>query len=525
MRSQSDDTSSSGLRDILQSRALLAGLLCVFLGAVDLTVIATILPKMVSDIGVNTADIDRYIWVVNSYLIAYVISIPIAGRLSDHIGRKLAFLLCLVIFIAGSVGAALASSLMSVVVARVVQGIGGGGLLPVTIALAGDVLPVRHRLAGIGFVSAVETLGWVVGPTWGASVLAMVPEAQTPWRWVFWLNVPLILVAVVAIGRGFPGREAQHGNTLRDLDLPGTLLLALTLLTSNLALSSGGDAGVSANQGLRAFGGTANPLADFIPWLLGAAGIAAVLLILWERRAPNPILPMALFRKHYFVASVIANFLIGAALMVAMVNVPIIVSLVRSGGDVSRDSALLLAPLTLTIAVVSMLAGRISGAIGTATMTRLGIGLTVVGFGLMYPLVDSDRLWQMGVGLAIAGIGIGMLMAPLSATALDAASPDNRGAATSTAMLFRLLGMTIGMSLLTTAGVYRLQYLTGKLDPIVQQAGESTAEYFVRQQQFVMDVVTPIAVQVMQETFLGAALLAALAIVPVLKMHHAVPED
>ena len=165
--------------------AIVAAFICNFISAVDLTVIASIMPGMIGDLGVNTADFDRYIWIVNAYLIAYVVAIPIVGRLSDHIGRQNAFIGCLVIFAIGSVVMAQADSMTVAVVGRVIQGIGGGGLLPVTIALVGDVLPRNMRLAGIGLVSAVETLGWVLGPTWGAAITAIVPEQHDPWRWVF----------------------------------------------------------------------------------------------------------------------------------------------------------------------------------------------------------------------------------------------------------------------------------------------------------------------------------------------------
>jgi MFS family permease len=475
---------------------------------------------MTGDLGINSADIDRYIWIVSSYLIAYVVSIPIFGRLSDHIGRQWSFLACLVIFAAGSVMAAMAGTLTGAVVGRAVQGLGGGGLLPVTIALAGDVLPARMRLAGVGIISAVETLGWVVGPTWGATVVGIMPEANDPWRWVFWIHVPLLLLAILAVLKGFPRTRDVRDSTISDLDLPGTTLLALVLITSSLALSSGGDAGMQANAGLRAFGGTPNPMAEHVPLLLAVAAASLVALVLWERRAPNPILPVELFRKTYYVAAVVANFLIGAALMVGMVNVPVIVSLVRDADTVSRDSALLLAPLTLCVALAALASGRIARSIGPYPMTRMGIAMTVAGFGLLYLLVDEQHIWRMAIGLGIAGAGIGLLLAPLSATALDASSKDNRGAATSTALLFRLLGMTIGMSLLTTAGVYRLQQLTGRLEPVVQGANESTAEFLGRQQAFVDKVVTPIGVQVMQETFLAAAMLAAIAILPVLRIRH-----
>lgn len=502
--------------------AIVAALICNFISAVDLTVIASIMPGMIGDLGVNTADFDRYIWIVNAYLIAYVVAIPIVGRLSDHIGRQFAFIGCLVIFAIGSVIMAQADSMTIAVIGRVIQGIGGGGLLPVTIALVGDVLPRNMRLAGIGLVSAVETLGWVLGPTWGAAITAIVPDEYDPWRWVFWINVPVALAALAAIWRGFPRGVEVRQRGLSNLDLLGTVLLAIVLVASNLSLSSGGDHGAGGNTGLRAFGGTPNPMAEHIPVLLTIAAVGFVALVIWERRASHPIFPPDLFRQGFFVATMVANFLIGAALMVGMVNIPVIVSL-ASEGSTSRDSALLLIPLTLAIAVFALASGTISARLGEQTMTRLGVVLGAVGFGLVYLMIDMSNLWLMAPGLALAGAGIGLLMAPLSATALDASDETNRGAATSTALLCRLLGMTIGMSLVTTAGIYRLQQLTGQLDPVVQEEGESTALYFVRQQEFVNEVLSPLGVQVMQETFLAAAVIVALAILPVLKMKHTAP--
>lgn len=186
----------------------------------------------------------------------------------------------------------------------------------------------------------------------------------------------------------------------------------------------------------------------------------------------------------------------------------------------SRDSALLLAPLTLGVALAALISGHVARAIGASRMTMTGITTAIAGFFLLSVLVEENHIWRMAIGLGVAGIGIGLLLAPLSATALDASSTRNRGAAASTALLFRLLGMTIGMSLLTTAGVYRLQQLTGELDPVVQGADESTAEFLGRQQQFVNEVLTPIGVQVMQETFIAAAVLALIAVVPVWRMRH-----
>lgn len=519
MNHQPDTASVVDFRHILSSRALTAGLLCVFLGAIDLTVIASILSTIIPDLGVNTADIDRYIWVVNGYLIAYVVAIPLVGRLSDVFGRQSAFVACLVIFAVGSVLCATADSLTQLVTGRTIQGLGGGGLLPVTMALVGDVLPRRIRLAGIGLVSAVETLGWVLGPTWGAIVVGLLPHADQQWRWVFWLNLPFLLIAFAAIVRGFPHRSSSGTRSAaRAIDVPGAILITVVLISSNLALASGGEIGAQTGSGLRALGGTPNPFAAHVPLLLGIATLTIIALILWERRARLPILPIDLLRQRFFAATVIANFLIGSALMVGMVNVPVLVALVRDADSVSRDSALLLAPLTLFIAFFAFLSGPISERTGTFRMSASGVCLTVLGYWVLYLIVDRDNLWKMSIGMGLAGIGIGLLLPPLSAIALDTSRSENRGAAASTALVFRLLGMTIGMSLLTAAGVRRLQQLTDRLEPIAQKTGESTAEYLARQHQFIDDHVIPLGVQVMQETFLAAGVLAALAFVPIVLM-------
>jgi len=518
---QSDTQGGIDLRNVFSSHALAAGLLCVFLGAIDLTVIASILSTIIPDLGVNTADIDRYIWVVNGYLIAYVVAIPLVGRLSDLIGRQPVFIGCLGIFAVGSIMCASADSLTVLIMGRTLQGLGGGGLLPVTIALAGDVLPKPMRLAGIGLVSAVDTLGWVLGPTWGALVVGMLPAVDEAWRWVFWLNLPLLALALVAVFRGFPRHQREkHVQPIKLLDIPGAVLLALALVCLNLALASGGEFGAQAGTGLRAMGGTPNPMADRIPLLIVIGIVSAIALVIWERRTTHPILPMRLLRRGHYIAVILANFLVGSALMVGMVNVPVIVAMVRPTDTVTRDSALLLAPFTLFIAIFSLLSGFIASRIGTFRMTVIGIIVTVAGYATLYGVVDRNNIWNMVLGLGIAGLGIGLLLAPLSAVALDESDERNRGAAVSTALMFRLLGMTIGMSLLTAAGIYRLQILTGRLEPVVQDAGESTAMYLVRQQAFIEDHVIPLSVQVLQETFLAAAVLAAMAVIPIVLMRE-----
>src|ERR671913_921673 len=201
-------------------RVLGAALMAVLLGALDLTVIATILPGMVTDLRINAADVDRYVWIVNSYLLAYIVAIPVVGRLSDILGRTLAFQGSLALFLSGSLVCALASDLPSMIAGRAIQGAGGGALLPVTMAMVGDLLPPGRRAAALGLVGAVDTLGWVLGPIWGA-VLVEIAPGQDPWRWVFIINVPLAIAASIAIGRAGGVGSASASRWASRLDVPG----------------------------------------------------------------------------------------------------------------------------------------------------------------------------------------------------------------------------------------------------------------------------------------------------------------
>src|ERR671913_2116639 len=214
-------------------RALGAALLAVLLGALDLTVIATILPGMVTDLRINAADVDRYVWIVNSYLLAYIVAIPVVGRLSDIVGRTLAFQASLALFLVGSIVCAIAGDLPSMVAGRAIQGAGGGALLPVTMAMVGDLLPPGRRAAALGVVGAVDTLGWVLGPIWGAMLVEVAP-GQDPWRWVFIVNIPLAVAAAVAIGRVGGARSPIEPGGGRRLGVAGALLLPGTFLALHL---------------------------------------------------------------------------------------------------------------------------------------------------------------------------------------------------------------------------------------------------------------------------------------------------
>ncbi len=499
---------------------MVAALICVLLGSIDLTVVASILPGMIGDLGVNTADIDRYIWAVNAYLIAYIVAIPLAGRVSDLVGRQPAFIGSLLIFLAGSILCATSDTLADLVIGRAVQGFGGGGLLPVALALAGDTLGRKGQLAGIGFVSAVETIGWILGPIYGAAVTGWLDFTDEPWRWVFWLNVPILAALLVALRNLSRTTSRSPGTAITGLDLPGAVLLTIALTTVNLALASGGEIGARTGTGLRAMGGTENPLADQIPWLLASAVISTILLIAWELRSRFPLLPITLYRQSSFLATIGANLCLGAVLMVSMVNVPVVVTLTEESGNVSTVSAIMLAPFTIAIAAASLAAGQVARRLDERRTLTVGVAGAATGCLLVAVLLATGNVWSMIPGLVVAGIGLGLLLPALGTLPIQLAGASERGAAASSALMFRLLGMTVGVSTLTALGVRRLQTLTGRLDPIVRETDESTASFLIRQHQFIIDDAIPLSFQVIQETFVAAALIALVAAVPISRLDH-----
>jgi MFS family permease len=504
-----------GFRELAgEQRVISAALLAVFLGALDLTVIATILPGMVTDLRVNAADVDRYVWIVNSYLLAYVVAIPVVGRLSDIIGRTLAFQGSLGIFLVGSVWCALASDLPAMVTGRAIQGAGGGALLPVTMALIGDLLPIGQRAAALGLVGAIDTLGWVLGPIWGALLVELAPGGE-PWRWAFIINVPFAIAVAIAIGRVGSARQPVGAEWLRRLDLPGALLLAGALLALNLGLSAGGEVGAPAG-GARALGGSRNPLGDLVLPLILVAALLALLLIRREGQARWPLLPVALFQDRRFVAAIAANFLVGASLIVTMVDVPVIAAILVEPEAVSRVSALLLAPFTLLIAALSLAGGRFVSRLGMRPTASLGLVLVALGYGALWLGLRNGALAGMLPGLLLAGAGFGLVFVPVGATAIDAAPAADRGIAAAMTLVFRLLGMTVGISTLTAIAVRRLQGLVGNLEEVVQAPGETTADFLARQTAVLYDLVMPLSLQVVRETFLLAAIVALVGLIPVL---------
>ncbi len=500
---------------------LAAALLAVFVGSLDLTVIATLLPKMVSDLQINTADINRYVWVVSSYLLAYMVTIPVLGRVSDILGRRPVFAVALVIFLVGSVLSARAGGLGSLIAGRAIQGFGGGALVPVTMALVGDLLPARRRAAVIGLVGAIDTMGWVLGPLYGAALLGLTGS----WRVVFWVNVPITIVTVFILL--FAWRGVRQQSSRERLDLAGALLLSASLVCLNLALSSGSEAGAGSGQ----LGGSVNPLAAYRWPLLGGAFVAFVGFIFWERRAKSPLIPLSLFRLPVFSAATLANLLIGASLIVVMVDVPLFASLVVDNAErASLIGAALLLPFTLMMAVGSVFGGIMTGRIGARSVAVVGVALAAIGLALMHFWTDGIRVVPMGATLFLAGLGFGLVIAPVASVAINTVRRAEYGVASGLVVVTRLIGMTVGLSVLSGWGVGRLSTLLQSNSP-TRMAGESDLAFQNRTFAYIGDQTVHFSLVVLRETFVAAAIVCAIALIPALLFakhradHHAISHE
>jgi len=443
-----------------------------FVAADDLTVVSTMLRPIISDLGIVLPDgLDDAAWIVNAYLIAFVATMPLAGKLSDVIGRRLTFVAALALFAVGSAVIPSADSFGPFLVGRVLTAIGGGALVPVGLAVVGDVYAEGARARALGTLGAIETLGWVWGPIYGAVLVRYLT-----WQWQFWLNVPLAAAGMVAgwlvlaPGRsapppaGRPGRaavdgvgaEASAAGSGRRTDWLGAVALVVGLVAVNVALL--GRAQIQSVTGLDQLTGSGGVGG---PWLYAVAALAFALFVVRERRSADPIVNASLFRGRNLRAAMAVNFLIGGALVIAMVQVPLWINVVElDTGRSAVRAAQVLTGLTAAMAVASYAGGHLTARWWYRPPILAGLVAGLAGFAVMGTVWDTATPYvAMAATLALVGAGLGLVIAPTSAAVVDHAPPDQRGAAAGLVMLFRLMGLSVGLSSLTAWGLHRFNEL------------------------------------------------------------------
>ncbi len=514
-------------RSLSPNRIIALVCIAIFIGAMDLTVASAFLPQVVVDFELSTQQFALAGWVVTMYLAAYAVSMTFAGRLSDLYGRRPAYLVCLVIFIVGSIFVALTRTpglqqsfaLEWLVVSRVIQALGAGAMVPVSMALVGDLYPPDQRATPLGIIAAVDTAGWVVGHLYGGILIRLVSGTkglpllfgQTPdWRLIFWLNVPIGLLAFALCWRAL--RDVSQQKHKGKLDLIGAVLIGLTLAAFNIAVGSGAEAGTTSQ-----FVEQTTP-AYQVPLLIVAI-VAFIGFIVRELRAEQPLLDLRLFKQQTFSGAALVNLGVGFALIVALGVVPLFINAVvasstphATAAQILSDGAWytgwVLSALTVTMALMSVFIGQIVNRFGYRAPTLIGLLIAAIGFFITSRWEVTTTYWQMVPGLLVAGLGFGLVLAPIATAVVNSAPSEERGVASALVIILRLVGMSLGGSIALSWGTQRVEALSAEL-----AAGQS---------QFVMntlEIFRHATAQAVAESFLLFAVTACLiAVLPSLLM-------
>jgi MFS family permease len=482
----------------------------VFVAADDLTVVSTMLRPIIGDLGLVLPDgLDDAAWIVNAYLIAFVAVMPLAGRLSDVVGRRRTFVAAWLIFLVGTIWIPLSDTLGMLLTGRVLTAIGGGAMVPVALAVVGDVYPERQRARALGTLGAIETLGWVWGPLYGALLVRFLT-----WRWQFWLNVPLAVIGLAAVWWAL----RDHDRPARDarVDWVGAGLLTIALVSLNLALL--GNAEVQSVTGLDELTGGSGP---DLRWLYLVAAIATALFVWQQRRSTHPLFDHSGLRGRNVRAALIVNFVVGAALVIAMVDVPLFVNAVEVDVDQAAViSGWVLSALTAAMATASYVGGRATERWWYGPPIVVGLLLVIGGYASMGWTWDAATPYPLlAAQLALLGVGIGLTIAPTTSAVVDHAAADRRGAAASTVMVVRLLGLSVGLSALTAWGLARFNALRTDIElPAITDPG------FERT---VRDATGDLTATSIAETFAATAVVvgAGLVIAALLLRRRPSPDD
>jgi EmrB/QacA subfamily drug resistance transporter len=442
---------TSRLHPVAAWAVLITASLGVLLGGAELMVVAIALPAIVADFG-GWVDLGAVSWIVNAYLLAYIVAMPLAGRAADLWGARRLYVVALLLFAAGSLGSGLAryagseAGLAWLIGARVVQGLGGGALVPLSMALASHLFSGRARAAALGVEGAATFVGMAVGPAYGAWVLLNVnvplPRVDiVPWQWIFLLNVPIAIVTMLVIYVIAGGVETPRARG--RIDLPGMLLLSAALLAvvGGLTLS-----------GAR---GWADPLV-----IGGIAGgfVLLGLFVLLERRLGDPIIDPRLFMDRSFSAANAVSLLTGYTLATAIIGGPVFVDRVLSQG--SAESATALTALTAAVAIGAIVGGGLSALIGERITTVLGVVASAIGLWLALGWGAETGLDRLVLDLGIYGAGFGLTVSPRATAAVESAGASAYGIASAMLQITRTVGMSIGLALLTSIGQNRIDELT-----------------------------------------------------------------
>ncbi|TCM40183.1 MFS transporter [Kribbella sp. VKM Ac-2568] len=535
-----------------RARLTLASIAVAF-AAADTYVVVLALPDMMAGVGLSADQLQRAAPIVSGFLLGYIAVLPLIGRIADVVGRTPVLVGALLLFAVGSLITAGAYDLSLVVTGRFLQGVGGGGLVPATLALVADLWPPEKRGLPLGVVGAVQELGAVLGPLLGAVVLAI-----ADWRYIFWLNlVVAVVLALLLRGRHRPPISAAvgllacialgltltspdrlaNGVTLGLPFVPFTgesrlltpiglvtlvlavLWLALVLVKSRSSLRGllkqvdllGATLLALALAGIVLAFATADPerevMAPAGPWLLVAAAVFAIAFALWQRRTAQAIVPPGLLGSKAAWGSLLVSFLVGAALIAALVDVPVFARTTQGGGQLA--AALVLVRFLVALPVGAVVGGWLTRRYGLGLITGAGLALAGAMFVLM-AFWERDALDHAlaTIALLLCGFGFGLALSPVNTAMLAATRPDSHGLVSALVVVARMVGMLVGVSALTAIGLRRYYTLVDDIPSPNElcPANPGTCRPFI-------DALREAAISQVHTIFAGAAVCAFAAAV------------
>jgi EmrB/QacA subfamily drug resistance transporter len=417
---------------------ILSGLMTgLLLAALDQTIVSTALKRIVEDFN----GLDHYTWVVTAYLLTSTASTPLYGKISDLFGRRKVFQFAIITFLIGSLLAGASQNMTELIAFRALQGLGAGGLMALTFVIIGDIIPPRERGRYQGYFGAVWGLSSVAGPLLGgffsdrASIFGI-----TGWRWIFYINLPFGIVALIITSAvlHLPKVKREH-----KIDYLGALLMVMSVTSILLGIAY-----TAPKYGWQ----------DTTTVILIAVGlILAVLFLLQERRAAEPILPLELFKNRVFSTASLIAFIIGAGMFGAIVMIPLFLQVVQ--GSTAMTAGLKLIPFMLGILTASISSGkRISKTGKYKKYPIIGTGIMTVGILLMQRLGITTSFWELAAYELLIGLGLGLSMQTLVIAVQNSIDFKHMGIATSAHTFFRSLGSVVGVAVFGSILASRLTH-------------------------------------------------------------------